>query len=365
VEKNEDNFYLAALISVPTMNSKICTKMVRFFASPQKAWEAPEKELKFVFEGNTDIVEQFIKYRNSHAPKELWERLVKEKIWIVSIGDEAYPDRLKKIPNPPVLLFGRGNFLNNEKAIAIIGSRKATHYGQHVAKTLAKGLSNEGFVIVSGMARGIDTFAHLGALEGDGLTTAVLGCGLDIVYPPENKELMKKIETQGTVVSEFPLKTKPEPWNFPARNRIISGLSLGVIVVEAAEKSGAFITVDFALEQGRDVFAIPGPITSPNSVGTNQLIKQGAKLINCIQDVLEEYRLPNQLAFNWREENSLEELSPDEQKVLQALGSIPVHGDILVQTLSLQASAIQSILLRLELKGLISQMPGKYFVKRY
>ncbi|MEW6661229.1 MAG: DNA-processing protein DprA [Bacillota bacterium] len=363
--KDENKLYLAALISVPLINSKNCARLLHWFGSPRAAWEAKETELKFFFEGKTEAVEQFIKYRKINTPEKLWARLEKENICVASVEDETYPNMLKTIQDPPPVLFWRGNYLSNEKAIAIVGSRKATHYGKHVAETLARGLSVEGFLIVSGMARGIDTSAHLGALATDGLTTAVLGCGLDIVYPPENRELMERIQKQGAVVSEFPLGTRPESKNFPARNRIISGLSLGVVVVEAAEKSGALITVDYALDQGRDVFAVPGPITSPNSAGTNQLIKQGAKLVSCVQDIVEEYGVPAQVAFKWGDENSLEGLTPDEQIVLEALGSTPVHGDFLVQSLAIQASVIQGILLHLELKGLIRQLPGKHFVKSY
>ena len=363
--KEENKIYLVALISAPSINTKSCAKLCHWFGSPRAAWEANDKELKPVFEGKAEAMEQFIHYRKTITPEKLWAKIKKEDVWITSIDDETYPIPLKTIQDPPLVLYGRGNCLSYEKAVAIVGSRKATYYGKHVAETLARGLSDEGFLIVSGMARGIDTAAHLGALKSYGITTAVLGCGLDIVYPPENRELMERIQKLGTVITEFPLGTRPESWNFPARNRIISGLCLGVIVVEATEKSGALITVDYALDQGRDVFAVPGPITSPNSAATNQLIKEGAKMVTSTQDILEEYKFPAQVAFKWGKEKPPMNLTPDEQKVFSALGSMPIHGDALVQSLALQASTVQSILLHLELKGLAKQLPGKYFVKSY
>ena len=211
---------------------------------------------------------------------------------IISINDKEYPFSLKEIYSPPLNLYIRGNkIILNEKSIAIVGCRDASKYGINVAEKFAFNLSKKGFNIVSGLARGIDSFAHMGAIKANEKTIAVLGNGLDLIYPKENTEIAKKIlNIGGAIISEFPLGTPPEKRNFPARNRIISGMSKGVLVVEAKEKSGTMITVDFALEQGRDVFAIPGNIDSINSVGTNEAIKQGAKLVTCWEEIVEEYK---------------------------------------------------------------------------
>ena len=215
----------------------------------------------------------------------------KHYIDIICIEDEEYPSLLKEIDNPPIVIYiiGRKDILN-ETNIAIVGSRDATEYGKYVAKEFAYKLSKKGFNIVSGLARGIDSFAHKGTLNVKGKTIAVLGNGLDTIFPKENKKLADEIiNTGGCIISEYPLGTKPLRENFPARNRIISGLCNGVLVVEAKPKSGTMITVDFALEQGRDVFVIPGNIDSVNSMGTNELIRQGAKLVTNPEEIMEEY----------------------------------------------------------------------------
>lgn len=211
---------------------------------------------------------------------------------IISINDKEYPVSLKEIYSPPLNLYIRGNKkIFNEKSIAIVGCRDASKYGIKVAEEFAFNLSKKGFNIVSGLARGIDSFAHMGAIKANKKTIAVLGNGLDTVYPKENIKLAEDIlNCGGAIISEFSLGTPPEKRNFPARNRIISGISKGVLVVEAKEKSGTMITVDFALEQGRDVFAIPGNINSINSAGTNEVIKQGAKLVTCWEEIVEEYK---------------------------------------------------------------------------
>ncbi len=214
------------------------------------------------------------------------------KIDIISIMDKEYPVLLKEIYDPPICLYIRGNkSILNELSIAIVGCRDASDYGKMVARNFAFNLSKNGFNIVSGLARGIDSYAHLGAIKAKEKTIAILGNGLDTIYPKENIELSKEIiNLEGAIVSEYPLGTPPKKQNFPARNRIISGMSKGVLVVEAKEKSGTMITVEFALEQGRDVFAIPGNIDIANSFGTNEIIKQGAKLVTSWEEIVEEYK---------------------------------------------------------------------------
>ena len=213
-----------------------------------------------------------------------------QKIKIIDMFSEVYPQKLKELYNPPSVLYvlGDENILN-EKSIAMVGCRECTDYGRNIAKQLSYQLAKNNINIVSGMARGIDTYSHMGCLNAKGKTIAVVGCGLDMVYPPENKQLFNNIILSGgAIISEYPIGAKPNKMHFPARNRIISGLSDGLIVVEAKSKSGTLITVDFALEQGKDVYVIPGNITSPSSFGTNDLIKQGAKIITTIEDILED-----------------------------------------------------------------------------
>ena len=287
-------------------------------------------------------------------------------IHLLSFQDDKYPQNLLHTFNPPSFLYIRGNFKERDRdAVAMVGTRRATIYGKMMVRKLARDLAKEGLTIVSGMARGVDTAAHLGALEAGGRTVAVLGCGVDVVYPPENRKLMTDIMESGVVISEFPLGTPPEGINFPRRNRIISGLSKGVVVVEAPLRSGALITADFALEEGREVFAVPGNINSPYSQGTNRLIKQGAKLVEDAQDILEELDLSLLGETKKREESAKGKLSLslEEEKILDLLGGQPSHIDLLVQESSLPASRVAEVLMRLEIKGLVRQLAGQQFLR--
>jgi DNA processing protein len=224
------------------------------------------------------------------GPDNIIKKMKANDIQISCFDEDTYPLMLRSIHNPPYILYYRGDILTAAQfCIAVVGSRITSNYGKIVARKLSREMAESGTVVVSGMARGIDTEAHWGAIEGGGTTIAVLGSGLNVVYPPENLRLFREITSKGLVISEFPVDTQPEPAHFPMRNRVIAGLSRGVIVVEAGEKSGALITADFALEQGREVFAVPGAITSRTSTGTNNLIKQGAKLVTSMQDILEEF----------------------------------------------------------------------------
>lgn len=262
----------------------------------------------------------------------------------------------------------------SEKSISIVGSRKATSYGLEAGEELAYQLSMLGITITSGMARGIDSSAHKGALKAKGRTIAVLGCGHDIIYPPENKALIEEIIKSGAVISEYLPGTKPMAMNFPARNRIISGISLGVVVIEAAENSGSLITANFALEQGREVFALPGNINRINSKGTNKLIKEGAKLTTCIEDILEEleiYNLIDNKKIDGIDEDNIDNeifdqkyyrgLDNEERRMIQCLKYEPLHVDYLANMTGYSIKHINSILTMLELKGVIEQMPGKIF----
>jgi DNA processing protein len=281
---------------------------------------------------------------------------------IVTLSDPAYPRLLREIPDPPPMLYVHGELEGLERPIAVVGSRHATAYGVDTTHRLCADLAAVGCTVVSGMAVGIDAAAHEGALAGGGRTVAVLGSGLAKVYPPQHRRLFDRIATRGAVVSEFPIDADPEAHHFPVRNRIISGMSLGTVVVEATRNSGSLITARLAAEQNREVFAVPGSVQSFKSTGTHTLIKEGAKLVENVQDILSELGYaaapPDVRAVR---SQTHPPLTAEETDVLGALGPYPLHIDELVRTLSIDAGTLSGILLHLELKGLITQQPGKFF----
>jgi len=299
---------------------------------------------------------------------------------LIKLNEKSYPKNLINIYDPPPELYVRGSYLpQDEKAIAIVGTRKASHYGMTIAKKLGFELASLGITIVSGMALGIDTAAHEGALSANGRTIAVLGCGLDIVYPPSNEDLMHSIISTGAVVSEFPLGTPPAHWTFPRRNRIISGLSLGVIVVEGHYKSGSMITAKLALDQGREVFAVPGNIEEEATKGPHWLIKQGAKLVESVEDVLEELRMevPNLIQNSKTCPENIEgvkskkegppradysNLTSDEQKIISVLSLEAQPMDNILAETKLSVPQVLNLLTMLEIKGVVKQLPGKRYV---
>ncbi|MDI6618278.1 MAG: DNA-processing protein DprA [Clostridiales bacterium] len=312
-------------------------------------------------EGISDtLARNIIERRNEKKLASEIENILSKGIKIISIDDKSYPEKLKQIYDPPYVLYVRGNMEKYEKNVAVVGSRRCTMYGRNAAKKLSFMLSKYNIGVISGMARGIDTQAHMGAIENGGYTCAVLGCGCDIVYPPENKKLMDEIIEHGSVVSEYPPGVMPLSGNFPARNRIISGMSDGVLVVEAGEKSGALITADFALEQGRDVYAIPGSIFSNMSKGTNFLIKQGAKPVTDICDILEELGVDYQVQNN---DNITCQLTAKEKILMDNIECSPLYIDDLAKRCSLKINEINSLLTMLELKGLVKIIPGRYVCK--
>ena len=284
----KENAYWIWLSLIPCLGSVRKQRLLEVFEIPEKIYKASKQELLNVKEIGEKIVNKILDNNIRKAVKNHIEYLEKNNIQVVTIQDMEYPQMLKEIYDYPISLYVKGNAnLLNSKSIAIVGCRDASKYGEKSAKYFGYNLANEGICVVSGLAKGIDSYAHIGALGANGNTIAVLGNGLDMVYPKENTELENKIiEKGGAIISEYPLGTKPDKMNFPARNRIVSGMSNGVLVVEAKEKSGTLITVDFALEQGRDVFVVPGNINSVYSVGTNRLIKEGAKLVSCYHDLL-------------------------------------------------------------------------------
>lgn len=293
-------------------------------------------------------------------------QLMESHIQVMTVLDDRYPRLLREIAQPPWVLYILGDAsLLNQPSLAIVGTRHPSHYGKSVARKLSAQLTEHRFSIVSGMAIGIDGEAHRGALEASGRTVAVLGSGIDVVYPRSHHKLYEEIIHSGTVLSEFTPGTKPLPGFFPQRNRIISGLCRGTIVVEAQEKSGSLITADTSLEQNRDVFAIPGPITSRKSIGPNRLIQQGAKCILTVDDVLEEYPDMQQVHATRQEESETTsvQLTMEETIVMEHLETEPVHLDVLSARTALPLAELHAVLISLQVKRLIKQLPGAQFVR--
>lgn len=340
------------------------------FGDIEKVYSAKEIDFYGISNINKRDVNHILKNKNLEETIEYMKKLKKQKVGLLLYKDNNYPTLLKEIYDPPAVLYYKGNMKIDDIAISIVGSRKASYYGLKMAKKLAYELASLGVTIVSGMAKGIDTYAHKGAIEAGGKTIAVLGCGVDVIYPIENSDLMKEIETKGLILSECPLSTLPKANNFPVRNRIISGLSLGTIIIEAGEKSGSLITAEFALEQGRNVYAIPGNIDSQTSKGTNNLIKEGAKVVTSVEDIIEDFipYLTSEISsLNRKKEQNEElkykELSEEEKTIIEKIKMGYICGDEIIRASNYPASIVNSCLTMLELKGLIEKYKGDYYIK--
>lgn len=329
--------------------------------------------LSALYELIPGIAEKIALIQQGEAFHRELERLAALHVTVVTLVDACYPQYLHHIVDPPPVLYVQGSLHADDGfAVAVVGSRKPSPYGKLTAQRLSAELVQQGFTIVSGLARGIDGAAHQSALQAGGRTFAVLGSGINVVYPPEHRRLAEAISKQGAVISEFPLDTKPDRWNFPRRNRIISGLALGTLVVEASENSGSLHTVRHALEQGREVFAVPGRIDVPSSRGTNGLIKQGAKLVETWADILEEFLASTRAGALQRHRpaeqpqpsSTATALTAQEVQVLAVLQGEERHIDVVIQDSQLPAHVVASILVTLELQGLIRQFPGKLFARR-
>jgi DNA processing protein len=355
---------LIALNMIPQLGPKRIMSIAETFSDISDFYKARHEDL-FKIRGISEKLSSNIIQHRKNLDVNLEMKKAKQiGASIITVIDGNYPDILKHIYDPPPVLYVFGDVLTFEyEGIAIVGTRKATLYGKTIAEDFARELASMEINVVSGMARGIDSHAHKGAIDVGGPTTAVLGCGLDVIYPPENKGLMKKIAECGCVISSFPLGSRPLAANFPARNRIISGLSLGTLVVEAAERSGSLITADFSMEQGREVFAIPGSIRSPYSRGTNKLIKQGAVLVESVDDILEELSIDIHTLRKNKEISSQSVLEEEEKKVLDLIEFNPVQIEQMLKTSKLPPSQLNIILTRLELKGFISTLSGGYIMK--
>jgi DNA processing protein len=359
-------FFWLCLRQIPGVGNIIYNRLIKKFCTPEKVFQASSEELKKIDGLRSQTIEAIITFKDTDWAKKEVDRIEKQGITLITIQDERFPRNLKEIYDPPPFLYVKGELREDDNlSLAVVGSRNASAYGKAMTTSLSRTLTQRGFTIVSGLARGIDTCAHKGALEGGGRTVAVLGSGIDIIYPWENKGLAEEIALQGAIVSEFPLGTQPEAINFPPRNRIISGLSLGTVIVEASFRSGSLITARMALEQGREVFAVPGNVDSPRSKGTNRLIKEGAKLIMDPEDIIEEVFPQYKAPATSGQENPPETkgITPEGQKIFDLLDSNPLHIDHLIHQSKLRPNQVSSLLLELELTGLAKQLPGKMFIK--
>ena len=337
------------------------SRLLSYFKSAAAAWDAHPNELKRA--GIDEKVVQHFGFVRSRINLDAeMERLLRAQIQVLTWEDPTYPRRLKEIYAAPPVLYVKGALVpEDEWAVAVVGTRKATAYGREVAIDLVGELARNGITIVSGLARGIDSIAHRAALDAGGRTIAVLGCGLDIIYPSEHTHLAQQILEHGALLSDYPLGTKPEGRNFPPRNRIMSGLSLGVLVVEAGETSGALITANYALEQNREVFAVPGSIFGSASRGTNCLIQNGeAKLVQDAQDILEELNLS--AVSQQMELKQLVPADDNEALLAQCLSAEPLHIDELRRTSGLPITTVSSTLAMMELKGIVRQVGAMNYV---
>ena len=336
--------------------------LLGYFGSLEKAWNATDSQLRDIgFDARA--IQSLNETRQNFDLDQYARRVESSGVSVVTWGSPEYPELLREIPAAPPLVFLRGQLEPIDRwAVAVVGTRRLTAYGRQVTHDLVAGLVSNGITIISGLARGIDAVAHRTAIEGGGRTIAVMASGIDKIYPPEHRDLAREIVAgHGALVTDYPFGAEPESNHFPARNRLISGLSLGVIVIEAGERSGALITARFALEQNREVFAVPGNIHSPVSVGTNRLIQQGGKLVMRVEDVLEELNL--KMVVEQAVAQIILPETAEEAALIAQLSSQPVHVDELGRLTSMPMSLISSTLTMMELKGMVQQVGGMNYIR--
>lgn len=334
--------------------------LIHHFGDLEFAWRAAPAELAEAGLGRK-VIERFIEARQKVDLEKLWQKIESQGIHILTWEDETYPARLKEIDQPPPVLYVRGEYLPDDLfAVAIVGTRRITPYGRQITEELASFLAANGITVISGLARGVDAVAHTAALKAGGRTLAVLGSGVDKIYPPEHRGLAQQIMGRGAMVSDYALGTPPEASNFPPRNRIISGLSLAVVVVEAGETSGALITAGFAAEQGREVFAVPGSILAPQSKGTNKLIQSGAQPLLSASDLMQALDLTRLGA----QKSARQALPADETeaRLLNVLRDEPLHVDEIRNQADLPIEKVSAALILMELKGMVRQVGGMNYV---
>lgn len=353
--------YWNAFNLMPEIGSIRLSRLISHFSHLEEAWQANFQELRKA-RLEEKIIEAIITQRNKINPDQEWEKLEKNNIKIITIQDPNYPKLLKEIYNPPVFLYLKGKIKpEDELSLAVVGTRKISAYGKQTTPEIVKELVQAQITIVSGLALGIDALAHQSALDNKGRTIAVLGSGLDNIYPISNRSLAQEIlESEGAIISEYPLGTLPLRHHFPHRNRIIAGLTLGTLIIEAGEDSGALITGRYALEQNREVFAVPGNIYQKNSQGPNNLIKMGAKLVNTGQDVLDALNL--NLVSQFRKNQKIIADTKEEEILLKYLSREPIHIDQLVKESKLNAAMVNSTLTMMEMKGRVKNLGSMNYV---
>ena len=357
----KDREYWLWISTIEYMHFEKLHKLIKIFGSVKNIYNADEKELLLKGKLSNQEIRELLESKKSFYPDECLEKLAKKNINFVCIEDEIYPAKLLPYSHKPYFLFYKGKLPDKEiPAVAMVGARACSGYGRNMAKKLGRELSQNGVQIISGMARGIDTYSGLGALEGKTPTFAVLGCGVDICYPAENIEIYEDILKNGGILSEYPPASRPLAWHFPMRNRIISGLSDKILVVEAKEKSGSLITVEWALEQGKDIMAVPGRVGDRLSSGCNRLIKSGAGIVISVEDVLEEFKY---IVFNRGSDTINQEkiLEKDFLLLYSELSLQPKNIYELMDATGLEYERLVEMLLQLQLKGLIEQPSYNYY----
>ncbi len=363
----ENHFAWIALRAVKGIGPVLFRRLLERFETADAALTACPDQLVNIKGVTPQIIADMAGKECRHFAEAECKRIEQANIRLLTFLDADYPRRLFEIGDPPPLLYLRGQIPDWDPAVAVVGARRATRDGLKSAERLSADLAAAGVTVVSGLARGIDTAAHRGALLGKGTTVAVLGCGLDLDYPPENSQLATEISHTGCIISEFPLGTQPLAEHFPRRNRIISGLSRGVLVVEAVEKSGSLITARYALDQGREVMAVPGSINITACRGSNRLIKDGAQLVDCVQDILLACQIDKPatelplLQLQTKTEKPRHNLTPREALVYELIAQGPRQMDEIIQALELTAGEVSAMVLGLELKGIVQQLPGSYY----
>ena len=350
---------------IPNLGNITYKHLVERFGDPATVFKVKLNDLLEVEGLRVETAKRILDSAWEGNPQDELMAIEKSGIRLITMSDSSYPKDLREIHDPPPLLYLKGNDIPSDQAIvAVVGSRNPSHYGVKVTEEICQALAQRNISVVSGMAKGIDSAAHRGCLRGRGFTIAVLGSGMDIIYPESNTNLFTHIAEKGSILTEFPLGTPPEAWNFPTRNRIISGLSKGVVVVEASKRSGSLITASLALDQGREVLAVPGSIESFKSTGTHLLIKQGARLVENADDIAQELGLndysPEQVAIGTK--RALPFMEEDEKTIYDLLSDYPLHIDHITLHSKMDSAKVASLLTRLELKGIIMQLPGKMFV---
>lgn len=356
----EDKRYWVGFTLIKGIGAVRLQALIHHFGDLETAWKANPIDLAAAGLGSK-VVERVIQARENVDLEKVFEQIARQDIQILTWNDESYPARLREIDQPPPVLYLRGEYLPDDIfAVGIVGTRRVTPYGRQVTEEIASFLAANGITVVSGLARGVDAVAHTAALKAGGRTIGVLGSGVDRIYPPEHRALAEQMAERGAVVSDYAPGTPPDASNFPPRNRIISGLSLAVVVIEAGETSGALITAEFAAEQGREVFAVPGSILAPQSKGTNKLIQNGAQPLLSASDLMQALNLTRM-----GEHKAARKILPGDEveaKLLSALGEQPVHVDELGNQTGLPIEKVSATLTLMELKGMVRQVGGMHYV---